>query len=101
MKGIEHRWHGFGLNNIGLLVTATGRVTFADTNAGYFYMDDGSALDDGSMHMGVKALGTVPVQQGQDPVGKYVKVTGISSCYKPGSDMLRLIRAIEVVIMAQ
>jgi len=70
-------------------------------NAGYFYMDDGSLLNDGFGHMGVKALGTVPVQQGQDPVGKYVRVTGVSSCYKPGSDMFRLIRATDVVISAQ
>lgn len=86
-----------GLNNIGLLITAFGRVTYSDI--GYFYMDDGSALDDDSGHIGVKVLGTVPVQEGEDPVGKYVKVTGISSCYKVGDDLRRQVRSREVEII--
>ena len=92
---------GAGLNNIGLLVNVVGRVMFADTGNGYFYLDDGSALDDGSGHLGVKTLGTVPVGEGQDPVGKYVKVIGISSCYMPGSDLLRMIRSTEVSIVPE
>ena len=90
-----------GLNNIGLYVNAFGRVTFADAGNGYFYLDDGSALDDDSGHLGVKTLGTVPVEEGQEPVGKYVKVTGISSCYKVGDDLLRLIRSTEVSIIPE
>ena len=76
-------------------------MTFADTGAGYFYIDDGSALNDVSGHAGVKVLDTVPVQSGQDLLDKYVKVTGISSCYQPGRNMFRLIRATSVVIFVQ
>ena len=90
-----------GLNNIGLLVNVVGRVTFADAGNGYFYLDDGSALDDGSGHLGVKTLGIVPVEVGEDPVGKYVKVTGISSCFKVGSDLFRLIRSTEVTVITE
>lgn len=89
---------GSGLNNIGLYVDALGRVTFVDTENGFFYLDDGSAVEDGSGHLGVKTLGTVP---DPDPVGKYVEVTGISSCYRPGSDLLRLIRSTEVTIIPE
>jgi hypothetical protein len=71
-------------------------VTFVGVGACYFYIDDGSALNDGSGHVGVKVLGTVP---GVEPVGKCVKVTGISSCYKVGSDIHRMIRAKEVEII--
>ena len=88
-----------GLNNIGLYIDALGRVTFADAGSGYFYLDDGSALDDGSGHLGVKTLGIVP---DPDPVGKYVKVAGISSCFKVGDDLHRLIRArdqADIVVM--
>lgn len=36
-------------NNHGLLVTVWGRVTYADSGAGVFYIDDGSGLVDGSV----------------------------------------------------
>jgi len=79
-----------GLNNIGLLVRTWGRVTYSGD--GFFYIDDGSALDDNSTHKGVKVYGSVPVAPGIDPVGRQVFVTGISSCEKPGSDPVRIIR---------
>ena len=67
---------GLGANNIGLLVTTFGRVTFA--GYGFFYLDDGSKLDDGSGHRGlrVSATGLTFPSEG------FVKVTGISSCEK-------------------
>ncbi|NIN13266.1 MAG: hypothetical protein GTO05_14025, partial [Gemmatimonadales bacterium] len=78
---------GCGLNNIGLLIRTWGTVTYADTD--YFYLDDGSLLDDGSGHVGVKVLApglTIPAE------GTHVEVTGISSCLKVGDDLHRLIR---------
>jgi len=81
-----------GLNNIGLLITTTGRVTYADTD--YFYLDDGSKLDDGSGHLGVKVLATGLSIPASD---SYVQVTGISSCFKVGDDLYRLIRVREQV----
>ncbi len=89
-----------GLNNIGLLVTTAGRVTYSNTT--YFYIDDGSNLRDNSGHVGVKVLGTVPVAPGEDPVGKYVIVTGISSCFKgdlPDTNLYRLVRSTDVRIV--
>ena len=87
-----------GLNNIGLLISTTGKVTYAET--GFFYVDDGSALDDGSGYIGIKVLGTVPppdpLPEGWNPIGHQVIVTGISSCFKDGTDLFRQIRATEV-----
>jgi hypothetical protein len=90
---------GFGLNNIGLLVTMTGRVTEVDT--GCFYLDDGRAPDEGLGHAGVKVEGTVPVEPQVYPVGKLVRVTGISSCFKtsPTSELYRRILATDVTVL--
>ena len=88
------------LNNVGLLIRTTGKVTYS--TSGYFYVDDGAAAQDNSTYKGVKVLGTVPVQQGVDPVGKYVIVTGVSSTFKapsPSTDLYRQVRATEVVIV--
>lgn len=87
------------LNNIGLLVTTFGKVTYSTT--GYFYVDDGYELQDNSGHIGIKVLGTVPVGEGEDPAGRFVRVTGISSCFKspaPDTDLYRLIRATDVLL---
>lgn len=72
----------------GLLTRISGTITAAPAGAGYFYVDDGSALSDGSAYTGVRVYGTAP----PNPVGKYVLVTGI-----PGTDLdnggpIRLIR---------
>lgn len=75
------------LNNIGLLITTTGRVTYANTD--YFYIDDGSEADDGSGHPGVKVFATGLSIPAED---SYVKVTGISSCFADDPDLHRLIR---------
>jgi len=72
---------GFGLNNIGLLVKTTGRIVSAQS--GSFEIDDGSGVD-------VTVLGTAPSG------AVYVTVTGISSCIKNGSDLLREIIATNI-----
>jgi len=76
-----------GLNNIGLLVRVTGRVTFVGDT--FFYIDDGSKLDDGSGNTGVRVLGMEVTMPG---VGKYVILTGTSSCWKNGSNLQRQAR---------
>ena len=46
-------WSGNGLNNLGLYITVTGKVTYVDESEGsikYFYIDDGSNLADGTTH---------------------------------------------------
>ena len=40
----------------------------------------------------MKVYGSVPVASGVDPVGKYVIVTGISSCEKLDADPIRIVR---------
>lgn len=71
--------NGQGLNNIGLLVSVWGRVvsTFGWT---YFYIDDGSALFDGS---GLPGLKVVCGSMTKPAKGSYVRVTGIVSVEKP------------------
>jgi len=78
---------GYGLNNVGLLVTLTGRVTY--TGATVFYIDDGSELHDNSGRTGIKVAASnlaLPAQ------GYYVKVTGITSCFAAGADFYRYLR---------
>lgn len=80
-----------GLHNIGLLVQISGRIR--GTIAGGFYVDDGSGLNDGYGYPGIRVLGTPP----SDPVGKYVKVIGASSCFKAGDTIYPQIRASSVI----
>lgn len=76
------------LNNIGLLISTTGQVTYVGDV--FFYLDDGSKLDDGSGHTGVK----VALEgQAMPALDSYVKVTGVSSCYKLDGSLFRLVRA--------
>lgn len=64
---------GSGLNNVGLLVGAWGRVTHA--GSGFFYLDDGSGLADGSGHAGVRVI----LHSGSTPLaGDYVNLSGVS-----------------------
>jgi parallel beta-helix repeat protein len=79
---------GFGLNNIGLLITTTGWLTYSSPE--FFYIDDGSGLNDGSGHLGVKVLGPGP-DPGED--GKYLRVTGVSSIRESGGNHIRAIES--------
>ncbi|MCL6520371.1 MAG: hypothetical protein K6T99_11115 [Armatimonadetes bacterium] len=75
--------------NIGLLVCTTGRVTYSNPSYSYFYIDDGSGIMDSSGYPGIRVLRS---GLSAPDVGKYVVVTGISSCWKSGSDIYRLLR---------
>ncbi len=74
-----------GANNIGLLVRCFGRVSYIGTN--YFYISDGSKIDDGSGILGVYVK-----HQYLGAVGDYVQVTGISSCIKKDGKIVRALR---------
>ena len=86
---------GIGLYNVGLLITICGRVTYSDTLASYFYVDDGSGTDDGSGYAGVKvncsalASGNTIAIPAQD---SYVKVTGISAAKTSSGKVISIIR---------
>ena len=91
-KGVRQ---GLGLNNIGLLVRLSGRVTSADAQGGFFTLWDNtswtwpSVLTDGNDSPGVRVLAApVPLPA----VGQWVSVTGISSCYKAGDVLFPLVR---------
>ncbi len=74
-EGFVNEWlQSMALNNIGLLVTTFGNVTYAGD--GYFYVDDGAMVIDGSGHSGVKILAAGLTF----PSTGMVRVTGISSC---------------------
>lgn len=85
---------GFGINNIGLLVRATGRVTHADV--GFCYIDDGSGIQDGavydvvSTYTGVKLdttkLTILPVED------QYILVIGISGVEMVNTDFIRVLK---------
>jgi len=76
-----------GLNNIGLLISTTGRVTYS--GSGYFYIDDGSGARDDSGYRGVKIHSSGLTSPPED---SYVRVTGISCCFKSGDVIYRLVR---------
>lgn len=77
-------------NNIGLLITATGKVT--QKGGDYLYIDDGTNLKDGTLtgieeNVGVRVICN---PAGYDS-GDYLIVTGISSCFKNGTALARRI----------
>lgn len=67
---------GVGANNIGLLVRTTGIVKQVGTN--WFYLDDGSNLDDGTGNNGIYV--DVGLTIARPNTGKKIIITGISSC---------------------
>jgi hypothetical protein len=75
------------LGTTGVLVKVRGTVT-AVTGDGYFYVEDGSMLDDRCGNVGIRVYGTPPA----DPVGKRVSVTGISAIEMLGTDPIPVIR---------
>lgn len=76
-----------GANNIGLLVTTCGRITYCGDE--FCYIDDGSAVSDGSGHLGLR-IDTPGVHPPSE--GTFVQVTGISSCFRVGERICRRIR---------
>ncbi|MGQ9806939.1 MAG: hypothetical protein ACUVSM_03055 [Armatimonadota bacterium] len=82
---------GPGLSNAGLLVRTWGRVTARGT--GFFYVDDGSGLLDGSSTGGIPNRGIrVAGDAGAVAGGQMVQVTGISSVFLTSGELRPLIR---------
>jgi len=79
---------GVGLYNVGLLVTCWGRVL--SIGGGFFYIDDGSALEYAKENLQIR------VETSQIPqdlhTGDYVIVTGISSAAVVNSQLVRTLR---------
>jgi hypothetical protein len=76
---------GVGLNNIGLLVKTCGTVTYLDPVNKFFYIDDGSALNDlsglvGAVGVRVSYAGLASGNTFNPPtINNFVIITGISS----------------------
>jgi hypothetical protein len=84
-KGVQG---GVGLNNIGLLVRTFGRVGL--TGPDFYYIDDGSNVGFGTPFAGVKVQVLPGVSIPPSGYPMWI-VTGISSCYRLGDDLQRLI----------
>ncbi|MCE5313755.1 MAG: S8 family serine peptidase [Armatimonadota bacterium] len=75
-----------GLNNVGLLVRISGIVTQIDPDGTYFYIDDGSDLNDGTQTEDEADVGVRVAHDGRSYAkGETVVITGVSSCFR-GSD---------------
>jgi hypothetical protein len=81
---------GFGLNNIGLLVTVTGKVVTAASDA--FYVEDGSTALAGSAPVRLYAKVICPPGTTVPAAGSMVNVTGISSCEKQNGTLHRVLK---------
>jgi len=78
---------GAGLNNVGLLVRVWGKVI--STSPGYFYLEDGSAVTDGTGTAGIRVVGAY----GYMPdVNDYVAATGISGLATLATNRARVLR---------
>lgn len=86
---------GVGLNNIGLLVRVTGRVTGVATDRSYLYLSDASGVADGSGFDGVRVdLSAIePLVRPVINTGDFIAATGISSLYPLTGEVHRLVRA--------
>lgn len=81
---------GAGVNNVGLLVKVCGRVK--TVGSGYFYLDDGSAVNDGTgSGLGVRVISSSAVSPND-----FVAVTGASACVNASGNLIRLLRAKQV-----
>lgn len=91
---------GRGLNNIGLLVRAVGRVEVRDGSS--FYLDDGSSVitQTGPGYELMKPLVICPPGSALPSDGELVVVTGISSCCLDGGKSISAIRLRKVSDLA-
>jgi len=78
-----------GTSSIGLLVTIFGKVTYVNDTGdwfGYFYVDDGSGISDGSGKIGIKCRPWLNSETGimdfLPTEGDYVAVTGVLGVQK-------------------
>ncbi len=86
------------VNNIGLLVKLTGKITQIDPAEQFFYIDDGSGITDGSTTGGVENVGIrVGLNGTSFTAGRVITITGISSCFKHTDGKLRkLLRVLNI-----
>ena len=79
----------------GLLVSTWGKVTAVNDTGekdSWFYVDDGSGLQDGSGNTGLRCTGNWAVNNAVPNIDEYVCVTGVASTQKIGNQTSNLIR---------
>jgi hypothetical protein len=94
-----------GLNNVGILGKTWGKVTARNSTGnygGYFYVDDGSNLLDGSGNVGIKCRppGTGSTPDSLPAVDSYVAVRGIIGVQKIGGINARYVWTTSVDVQA-
>lgn len=84
---------GVAVHNIGLLMTAVGMITHVDS--GFIYIDDGSALQDGSGYTGIRVDTSMltPGKIAELSVDKYAIVTGICTTQDVGGNIAPVVKA--------
>lgn len=81
--------YALGPNNVGRVVQTWGRASHVDPGGSFFYVDDGSHLDDGSGWSGVRVdCSGLPLPT----AGSHVVVGGISGTTQIGGRIVRLLR---------
>jgi len=85
--GVVHALGAAGLCSVGLLVRTWGTVT--SRASGFFYVDDGSIVQDGTGNTGLRILcdGLTP-----PALGKRVQVTGIGTLFLHGNTYMPALR---------
>ncbi|MCE5315189.1 MAG: choice-of-anchor Q domain-containing protein [Armatimonadota bacterium] len=84
---------GIGLNNIGLFVKIVGKVTQIDPAGTYFYIDDGSNLQDSTQTGEEDNVGVRVAFDGTNySSGQRLAIKCISSCKRVGNYLVRLLR---------
>jgi len=84
-----------GPNNIGLLVETVGKVTDVDYTNGWFYINDGSDVNDGTGPLGIRVIyvGLADGNSITPPLAdSYVRLRGISSCVELSGDLYRALK---------
>ncbi len=81
---------GTGLRTIGLLSKSWGRVTYSGGQGeDYFYIDDGSRLNDGSGNIGLRIRCR---ELNKPPVGSYVVVIGVCGGHAMGNTVIPVLK---------
>lgn len=87
-----------GPNTTGLLVKMYGKITQIDPSGQYFYIDDGSHVEDGTQTGGEANIGIrVALDGNVFTKGRFVTIIGVSSCFKHTDGKLRnMLKAISI-----
>ncbi|HEX2949633.1 MAG TPA: hypothetical protein VHV83_08710 [Armatimonadota bacterium] len=90
------------VSTTGLLVTTWGKVTAVNDTGekdSWFYVDDGSGIQDGSGNTGIRCTGNWAFLNAVPNKDEYVSVTGVASTQKIGTQTSTLIRTTQFSVV--